>query len=183
MMKTYTLIGTKIQAHPSVAIATEVIASAKEEPKMLLRTQDDLGGADLAGKDLVAIWNDLPGAQSVKKFTARKIAIERIWKALQELEPAAEPDKPAKAEQAAQSQPKADDGTQRATAAKTSKKDAVLELLRRADGATLTELMDATGWQAHSVRGFLSGALRKKMGLDPERFERDGGEKAYRIAG
>ena len=43
--------------------------------------------------------------------------------------------------------------------------------------------MEATGWQPHSVRGFLSGTLRKKLGLDPKRFERDGGEKAYRIAG
>lgn len=41
----------------------------------------------------------------------------------------------------------------------------VLVLLRRPQGATLQELMKATKWQAHSVRGFLSGTLRKRMGL------------------
>jgi hypothetical protein len=43
----------------------------------------------------------------------------------------------------------------------TSKKDMVLALLRRPRGTTLKELMQATGWQSHSVRGFLSGALSK----------------------
>jgi hypothetical protein len=44
-----------------------------------------------------------------------------------------------------------------------SKKAIVLELLRRPKGATLAELMAATGWQAHSIRGFISGTLGKKM--------------------
>ena len=182
-MKTYTLIGNTIQAHSSAAIANVVIASAEATPQALLRTQEDLAAADLTGKDLVAIWNDLPGTQPVKKFTARKTAIKRIWKALQDLEPAAVPDKTAQTEKAHKAYRKAVDRTDGATAAKTSKKDAVLELLRRPNGATLSELMEATGWQAHSVRGFLSGTLRKKMGLGPERFEREGTEKAYRLPG
>jgi hypothetical protein len=55
-------------------------------------------------------------------------------------------------------------------ARQTSKKDTVLALLRRPRGTTLKELMQATGWQSHSVRGLLHGdsrvkALRKKVGL------------------
>jgi hypothetical protein len=57
------------------------------------------------------------------------------------------------------------------TATKPSKKDQVLALLRREGGATLDEIMTATGWQKHSVRGFISGALRKKLGLTVERRE------------
>jgi hypothetical protein len=49
-----------------------------------------------------------------------------------------------------------------------TKKAQVLALLRRTQGATLAELVEATGWQAHSVRGFLSGAVGKKMGLEAE---------------
>jgi len=52
-----------------------------------------------------------------------------------------------------------------ATLKAATKKDIVLELLRRNEGATLAELMSATGWQAHSVRGFISGTVRKQLGL------------------
>src|ERR1700677_876269 len=44
----------------------------------------------------------------------------------------------------------------------------ILDLLKRPDGVTLKELTKATGWQAHSVRGFLSGAIGKKMGIRVE---------------
>ncbi len=62
-----------------------------------------------------------------------------------------------------------------------SKKAEVLALLRREGGATLPELMTATGWQAHSVRGFLSGALGKKMGLTVESAKREDGTRVYSI--
>lgn len=42
---------------------------------------------------------------------------------------------------------------------------AIVTLLRRPEGATLQELMSATGWQAHSVRGAIAGAIKKKLGL------------------
>jgi len=46
-----------------------------------------------------------------------------------------------------------------------SKKDTVIALLSRKNGASLDEMVAATGWQAHSVRGFLAGIVGKKLGL------------------
>ena len=63
-----------------------------------------------------------------------------------------------------------------------SKKAKVIQMLQRPDGATLEGLMKATGWQAHSVRGFLSAALSKKMGLEVASAKRDDGQRVYRIA-
>jgi hypothetical protein len=63
-----------------------------------------------------------------------------------------------------------------------SKTAKILALLKRPGGASLQQLQKATGWQAHSVRGFLSGALKKKMGLRIDSAKRDGGERTYRLA-
>ena len=46
-----------------------------------------------------------------------------------------------------------------------TKHQLVLDHLKRLEGATVPELIEATGWLAHSVRGFLSGTVRKKLGL------------------
>ena len=62
-----------------------------------------------------------------------------------------------------------------------SKAAKVLDLLKRAQGATLTELMKATGWQAHSVRGFLSGTVSKKLGLAVTSAKAEDGERTYFI--
>jgi Protein of unknown function (DUF3489) len=56
----------------------------------------------------------------------------------------------------------------------------VLELLKRPGGATLKEIMATTGWQAHSVRGFISGALGKKLGLAVESAKGEDG-RTYSI--
>jgi hypothetical protein len=58
----------------------------------------------------------------------------------------------------------------------------VLALLKRPAGASLKQLMKATGWQSHSIRGFLSGHLHKKLGLRLKSFRRDG-ERIYLIRG
>jgi hypothetical protein len=75
--------------------------------------------------------------------------------------------------------------TQAATAEqglpKVTKKDTVLGLLQRDEGASLQELMTATGWQAHSVRGFVSGTLRKKLGLAVSAGKNQAGQHVYRV--
>lgn len=62
-----------------------------------------------------------------------------------------------------------------------SKTQACLDLLARRNGATLAELMAASGWQAHSVRGFLSGTVKTKLGLVLTSTRDDGGVRHYRI--
>src|ERR1035437_3463111 len=63
-----------------------------------------------------------------------------------------------------------------------SKKSIVLDLLRRPKGATMAEIAKATDWQNHSIRGFISGNLTKKMGLTVESTKNEAGERTYRIA-
>jgi hypothetical protein len=58
----------------------------------------------------------------------------------------------------------------------------VVELLKQPGGATLKEIMKATDWQAHSVRGFLSGTVGKKMGFKVESTKSESGERTYSIA-
>jgi Protein of unknown function (DUF3489) len=62
-----------------------------------------------------------------------------------------------------------------------SKAAKVLGLLKRPDGVTLKELMKATGWQAHSVRGFLSGTVGKKMALAVTSAKGEDGERTYSV--
>ena len=62
-----------------------------------------------------------------------------------------------------------------------SKTAKILDLLKRPSGVTLKELTKATEWQAHSVRGFLSGTLGKKMGTPVKSSKRADGKRAYRL--
>jgi len=62
-----------------------------------------------------------------------------------------------------------------------SKAAKVLGLLRRPDGASLKELMKTTGWLAHSVRGFLSGAVAKRMKLKLVSAKSEGAERRYSL--
>jgi hypothetical protein len=148
---------------------------------------------------LVEIYNSLPGVSPVKKFTDRKTAARRIWKAIQSLRRSL-PDKGAEhtdatvtpvAPQTADVAPTETAAEQKTTRAKKapkangvregSKTAIVLDLLKRAGGVTSKELMETTGWQPHSVRGFLSGTIGKKMGLKVVSTKAESGERSYSI--
>ena len=145
---------------------------------------------------LVAIWNGLPGVTPVTRFTDRKTATGRIWKRIQGLDDAATPDAtpaPTKPRvrrtsarvtmksSPAKRAPKSKKGAKTPTLPRDGSKTAtVVALLERAKGATLAEIMDNTGWQAHTVRGFMAGAM-KKAGHNVESFKPEGGQRTYRI--
>jgi hypothetical protein len=59
----------------------------------------------------------------------------------------------------------------------------VIEMLRRPEGATITQIMGATGWQAHTYRGAFAGALKKKSGLTVTSEKGHDGVRVYRVAG
>src|SRR3954466_7620998 len=117
-------------------------------------------------KRLVAIWNSLPGVAPVEKFTSRQIALERIWRAVE--------------------LPKQTQGTVTAKVSKPklpfrdgSKAAQAYALLCRPEGVTVRELQTLTGWQRHTLRGFLSASVRKQ-GSRVRSFQR-AGERVYQV--
>ena len=136
----------------------------------------------------IEVWNGFAGVvpfsdlKPVKKFTDRKTAVARIWKAVQALTPTAAPQAADVAPKTAKPRKARTQDQKAAPAREGSKKAIVLEMLRRPEGATLADIQSATGWQAHSVRGFISGALGKKMGLTVESFKTPEGGRGYRTA-
>jgi hypothetical protein len=144
------------------------------------------------------IWNSFAGVapfttlKPVKKFTNRTVAVARIWAAVQVLlanvaKPAARV-APAKSKRNKDA-PKSKRRHTTPAAAKDSvnvaregsKKADVIDLMRRSQGATLTEIMELTGWQSHTVRGFVSGTLIKRLSLNVESFRSNEKERTYRV--
>ena len=70
-------------------------------------------------------------------------------------------------------QPRSREGTKEAL---------LIAMLRRPEGATIAQVIEATGWQPHTVRGAISGALKKKRGLEVTSEKNESGERVYRIA-
>jgi len=92
--------------------------------------------------------------------------------------PKASKSKGAKATKAAKSTKEA---AAKAEARAGSKKEIVLKLLRREGGATIVQIAKARDWQNHSIRGFLSAQVGKKMKLKIESTKNDAGDRTYRI--
>jgi hypothetical protein len=147
---------------------------------------------------LVEIWNSLPGVEPIQVARSPKAMATKIWARIQNLgetpadsaqaatgapakgkatkkaTPAA---KPAKGAKSAKSAKKAKEP---AAAREGSKTAQVVAMLQRKNGATLQEIMTQMGWQRHTVRGFMAGAM-KKAGYAVESFKPEGGERTYRI--
>lgn len=62
-----------------------------------------------------------------------------------------------------------------------TKQAILIELLKRPEGATLPQMTEATGWQVHTVRGAMAGALKKKLGLEITSDKQPGSDRIYRI--
>lgn len=162
------------------AYATRALARASlTEGAVVFASQAELAkyAAHWPTARLLQIWNSIPGLP--RKFTDRKTGLARIWKAIQSLEPA--PD-PAPRQPRARSAGPSSKPDQAEAPSASSKRAEVIALMRCGGGATLQEIMTKTGWQAHTVRGFVSGTLVKKLGLPVESFKNDKAERAYRIA-
>ncbi len=147
---------------------TEIRVAARRSAKpakgdVVVTSAGDLAAARLSAKRLMAIWNALPGKKKVTKVADRAVMVERLWSGLERL--------PARAEQGA--------GT-KVGSARATKQSAVIALLQRPEGATIDELATATGWQRHTVRGAIAGALKKRLGLMVAAAKEERG-RVYRI--
>jgi hypothetical protein len=89
--------------------------------------------------------------------------------------------KPGKKTTAAKKALKAPKGEKASPMRDGSKSAKILDLLKRPGGASAKELMKVTGWQAHSLRGFLSGTVGKKMGLTVVSTKGEDGERTYSV--
>lgn len=146
-----------IDAHNAIARLAAHQHSAREVEKFTSEKELAKLAAHWPARRFVEIWNGMPGVRRIAKFTDKRTAVRRVWTKAQELQPV-------------QTNP-VRDGTKAAS---------VIALLREPSGATLKTIMAMTGWQSHSVRGFISAQLTKKLGLRVQSFTR-GGERVYRI--
>ena len=168
---------------PADADNLQSFASEKELAKL---------AAEWPGSRLVEIWNSFAGVapfddlKPVKKFTNRKAAVVRIWAAVQRLSPdGAQPAAdvaPAKgkAKKAPTKGPRRARAQKAAAESRSNKKAEVIAMMKRAKGVTLAEIVEATGWQKHTVRGFVS-ILGSKGGVTVESSKNAAGERTYRV--
>ncbi len=175
------------------------MAPSRSRPKRSSRRPPPSGPS----ASLVETWNSFAGTpgfdelKPVKKFESRTKATKRIWDAIQVLLPtglspatAASIQAPAacatlaaakgKTPKDKVAKPAKADREPKAPRAGTAKAK-VIAMLRRKGGATLDQICQATGWQRHTTRGFIS-VLGSKHGLQIESTRRDDGARVYSIA-
>ena len=133
------------------------------EGEVMVRSAEDIEASALSKAQLAAIWNALPGATPIARFKDRRAGAQRLWAAFAQLPVDPEP-------VAGSAGPRPG-----------SKQAQVIGLLERPEGATVAEIMTATGWQPHTVRGVFSGALKKKLALTVVSAKEERG-RVYRIA-
>jgi 23S rRNA pseudoU1915 N3-methylase RlmH len=187
-MATFTIDSeNNIVAHtgvPASADESQSFSTAKELAKL---------SAEWPASRLVDTWNGFAGVapfddlKPVKKFTDRKAAVARIWKAIERLSPDVAPESTPVATERTRSKKSPAKASRRARAEKdatesrTNKKAEVIAMMKRGKGVTLAEIVEATGWQKHTVRGFVS-VLGSKGGEKIESAKNTAGERCYRIA-
>jgi hypothetical protein len=133
-------------------------AAAKHPQKLLCDFP-----ANLKGGALIKVLNALSNAGLVARYTNAPEGSMQL---------AITPEGLAAIGSAPVNAPKQRDGTKQST---------LIELLKRPEGASLAEMVEATGWQQHTVRGAMAGSLKKKLRLDIVSEKSDGQERKYRI--
>src|SRR5690242_17227023 len=129
------------------------------EGEIVVASNEELHAAQLTGKQLLALWNALPGVEKRKKVGDRDALIDQLWSAVEALP---DPDQPSDTK-------------------RPSKQEAVVAMLQRPEGATVDEVASVMRWQRHTVRGLFSGTLKKKLGLTLASAMEERG-RVYRIA-
>ena len=183
------------------ALTNQEVAAGIPDGNQLFTSDRELVrlAADWPAERLVSIWNGIPGVKPVSRFTSRKAGAARIWKAIQPLAgddrashtETAKAAKPAKTAKSGTSEKSSKRQKTAATAApkkasgkdteRSNKKAEVIGLMKRAKGVTLAEITEATGWQKHTVRGFVS-IVGSKGGHKIESTKSASGERTYQIA-
>jgi hypothetical protein len=108
-------------------------------------------------------------------------AAEETVAAVSAQAPDVAPETPARAKKTSRAKKTPTDAPTAKGPRENSKTDTILRLLKRPGGASLKDIMEAISWQAHSVRGFVSATLTKKMGLSVVSAKSESGERTYSI--
>ena len=156
-MAIYIIRGERVTAHA---------AAPARAPKgsLIISSADEIESSDLTPSQLVSLWNTLPDVRPLTKFRDRKTAVRRLWAGLQQIPPSS-------AKRSARPE------AERAT----NKQDQVIAMLRQPEGATIDDIVGATKWQRHTVRGMIAGALKKRLGLRMASEKEERG-RVYRIS-